>query len=427
MKSKISANVVALGLVSLCTDAATEMIYPLVPIFIAALGSGPIVLGIIEGLAETTAALLKLTSGIFSDRVRRRKPLVVIGYAISSFARPFTGVVTAAWQVVLIRMIDRVGKGIRTAPRDALIAASTDPSSRGLAYGFHRAMDHSGAVLGPALALLVLVVLAGAFGVRGTLDLLRWIFILSIAPGFIAVLVLIVFVRESAEPPALAFKFSLRRFDRNFYAYLAIVVLFTLGNSSDAFLLFRAAEVLRADPTTGALLAALPFAADLKRTLTGLDAELFLLPLLWAFFHLIKAVCSTPLGALSDRIGRKTVITAGWAIYALVYAGFAFFDRFPEEWRLFAVCALFATYALFYAFSEGAEKAFVVDLVGADERGSAFGLYNFAVGLGALPASLVFGLLYHSFGGTVAFTTGAGLAGCAMVLLALFTRETGRV
>ena len=198
-KSKrIPQAVIMLGVVSLFTDAATEMIYPLIPVFVAALGSGAIILGIIEGVAETTAAMLKLVSGIISDKIGKRKVLVLIGYSISTFFRPLTGIVTAAWHIVVIRMFDRVGKGIRTAPRDALIAASADESIRGKSYGFHRAMDHTGAVIGPILAIITLLVLFIGFNIKDSLVALRWTFILALIPGILAVLTIVFFVREVA-------------------------------------------------------------------------------------------------------------------------------------------------------------------------------------------------------------------------------------
>jgi MFS family permease len=198
-KARITRNVIALGIVSLFTDAASEMIYPLVPIFVTLLGSDALILGVIEGLAETTAAMLKLVSGIISDKIGKRKLLVVIGYGISTLIRPVTGAVSAAWQIVFVRMIDRIGKGIRTAPRDALIASSIDDSIRGKAYGFHRAMDHAGAVIGPFLALSALLLIILVFDMQDTLLILRWTFLLAIIPGLFSVLALIFFVQEKVN------------------------------------------------------------------------------------------------------------------------------------------------------------------------------------------------------------------------------------
>ena len=426
-----------LGLVSLFTDSASEMIYPLVPVFVAALGSGAILLGIIEGIAETTASMIKLLSGIISDRVGKRKLLVLIGYTISSLVRPLTGLVSSAWQIVFIRMSDRVGKGIRTAPRDALIASSVDNSIRGRAYGFHRAMDHTGAVIGPILAIITLVVLISGFGISDSLTALRWTFILAIIPGFLAVITLLFFVSESAPAPIAGKSFNLtfKTLDKNFRNYLLVMILFTLGNSSDAFLLFRVEEAIR---KSGAVVSIVNSITPLQNLFSSFGNEsdksdfinILFLPFVWAFFHIIKAVFSIPLGALSDRIGRKKVINAGWAIYAFVYISFALLVFLPSGLQVAATFILFAVYALFYAFTEGAEKAFVADLVPDERRGTAFGLFNFSIGLGALPASIIFGFLYSYFdklipgyGGTVAFGFGGTIALISMILLAVKVKE----
>ncbi len=422
-----------LGLVSLFTDSATEMIYPLIPIFVAALGSGAVILGVIEGVAETTAAMLKLFSGIISDKLKKRKLLVLIGYSISSFFRPFTGLVNHAWQIVFIRMMDRVGKGIRTAPRDALIASSVDESVRGRSYGFHRAMDHTGAVLGPFLALFCLMVLILGFGMQDPVLTLRWTFGIALIPGLLAVATVVFLVREKVDHASTAkpFRFSFKQFDKNFIGYLAIVFLFTLGNSSDAFLLFRIEEAIHKSDSLYSLLYGAPVLGDMIQQFGNPQSQRMLvdilfIPLVWAFFHVIKVAFSTPLGALSDRIGRKRVINIGWGIYTGVYLCFALLDKLPGNLQIAATFILFAVYALYYAFSEGAEKAFVADVVQPEVMGSAFGMYNFAVGLGALPASIIFGLVYKLFGATAAFGMGSVIACLSMILLAVFVKERPR-
>jgi MFS family permease len=439
-KKQIPQVVIMLGVVSLFTDAASEMIYPLVPVFVAALGSGAIMLGVIEGVAETTASLLKLLSGILSDRIGKRKLLVLIGYSVSSLVRPLTGLVTSAWQIIIVRMLDRVGKGIRTAPRDALIASSTDESIRGRAYGFHRAMDHTGAVVGPVLAIITLLVLILGFGIKEPVTALRWTFILAVIPGILAVLTIILFVKEiaPAKSNGVSFSLSLRSFDKNFRNYLLVMILFTLGNSSDAFLLFRVQEAIH---KSGAVVSLVNDIKPLRSMISSFGDEnsqsnlinILFLPLVWAFFHIIKVIFSTPLGSLSDRIGRKIVINIGWGIYSFVYLSFALLVFLPSSAQIIATFILFAIYALFYAFSEGAEKAFVADLVPGDRRGTAFGMFNFSIGLGALPASIIFGFLYTyfdrlfpGFGGTVAFGFGGTVAIISMLLLAVKIKEPSK-
>lgn len=437
---RIPRVVIILGFVSLFTDVATEMIYPLVPVFVAALGSGAILLGVIEGVAETTASMLNLVSGIVSDKIKKRKLLVLIGYSISSIIRPLTGLVTASWQIIIIRMLDRVGKGIRSSPRDALIASSVDESIRGKSYGFHQAMDHVGAVLGPVLAIITLLILFLFFGIKDSTTALRWTFILAIIPGILAVLTILFFVKESGSENGngKTFTFSLKSFDRNFRNYLLIMILFTLGNSSDAFLLFRVQEAIH---KSGAVVDIVNRITPLHTMVSGFGDEaaqsgvinILFLPLVWAFFHIIKVVFSTPMGTLSDRIGRKIVIDIGWAIYAFVYLAFALLVFLSPGLQILATFVLFGIYAMFYAFTEGAAKAFVADLVPEEKRGTAFGLYNFSIGLGALPASLIFGFLYSYFdklipgyGGTIAFGFGGTIAIVSMILLAAKVKEPSR-
>ena len=350
------------------------MIYPLLPLFLSTvLGANASFIGAIEGAAESTAALLKLASGWWSDKVRRRKPLVVIGYGIATIARPFTAIAQTATQVLAIRVTDRVGKGIRSAPRDALLADSTDASTRGRAFGFHAAMDNAGAVLGPLMAFVLL----GHFDVS-----LRNVFWLAAIPGILAFIVLVIAVKEVEHAPSKDSASSQVlepgvKLGRRFWLYIGVVFVFTLGNSTDAFLLLRANQ---------------------------LGVAVALAPILWAFLNLIKAALGTWGGAMSDRFGRRPLIIAGWVIYALVYFGFA---RATEQWHAWA---LFASYALFYALTEGTEKAFVADLIPKERRGAAFGWFNLAVGLGALPASIIFGAIWDRSSASTAFTFGATLA-----------------
>jgi MFS family permease len=378
----------SLGLVSLLTDASSEMIYPLVPAFLTGtLRAGPAFLGVVEGLAEAVAAAFKVASGRLSDRWPRRKPLVVAGYALSSLARPLVALAAAPVHVLAVRLADRVGKGIRGAPRDALLASVVAREDRGRAFGFQRAMDHAGAMAGPILASLALV---------ATGDL-RLVFALAAVPGALAVAALVLGVREegrtAAAPPPAALTAG-GPLEPGLARYLGVLAVFTLGNSSDAFLLLRAQEA-------GIALAAIPA--------------------LWALHHLVKAAASTWAGALSDRVERRLVILLGWSVYALAYAGFALASSPP------AVAGLFAFYGLFHALTEGAERALVADLAGEASRGRAFGLFHAVTGVALLPASLLTGLLWQRFGAAAALGTGAALAALAAVGLLLLVPPGPRI
>ncbi len=381
----LSKNVVMLGIVSLLNDTASEMIYPLLPAFLTVvLGAGPVALGIIEGIAESTASLLKLYSGYLSDRVKRRKGWIVGGYALSNIIRPLIAFAVSWANVLVLRFADRVGKGIRTSPRDAMIADSTPNEYRGKAYGFHRAMDHGGAIVGPLLATALLFLFH---------DNMKSIFLLSFIPGTLAVAILLIGVKERstvdqrrATPGTFNFRAAWTEMPAGFHKYLFIILIFTLGNSSDAFLLLRAQK---------------------------LGVPIALLPTIWVVLHIVKMGTSIPGGVISDRIGRKKVIVAGWLVYALVYAGFAFADSQWQAWALFAV------YGIYFGLTEGVEKALVADYAPSHLRGSAFGLYHLVVGLGAFPASVGFGFVLTRYGAEAAFGMGAGLALLASGMLSL--------
>jgi len=392
--------------VSFFTDVSTEMIYPLLPVFLAGvLGANASFIGAIEGVAETTASLLKLVSGWLSDRIGSRKTLVVIGYGIATIVRPFTAAAHSARQVLAIRLTDRIGKGIRTSPRDALLADSAPVQARGRAFGFHAAADNAGAVLGPLLAFMILK-LHGVGSFDGTNRLLphdeqalRNVFWLAAVPGLIALAILIVVVRDvprreaggkAAEASGGAVGGGLTR---RFWAYLVVVLLFTLGNSTDAFLLLRANQ---------------------------LGVPVAMAPILWALLNLVKSATGTYGGQLSDTLGRKPLIVGGWLLYAAVYFAFGWAAAAWQAWALFAV------YGIFYGMTEGTEKALVADIVPRSRRGSAFGWYNLAIGLGALPASLIFGAIWDRAGAPSAFTFGATLALIAALLMAFVAPSRAR-
>ena len=398
---RLPGGVWVLGWVSFLSDVASDMIFPLLPDFLTrVLGAGPAALGLIEGVAEATASLMKAVSGWWSDRTARRKPIVVAGYSIAAAVRPLVGLASTWPQVLAIRFSDRVGKGIRTSPRDALLADLVPAGERGRAYGLQRAMDNAGALVGPLIAAALL-----RFFIRDE----RQVFLLAAIPGALAVALLAWKVRETprekrapqspASPrPSTENPLSPRqggegkgegggRLPRRLRIAIAIFVLFTLASATDAFLLLRARDV---------------------------GVPLWEIPLLWAVFNGLKAAAGVPGGILADRLGRVRAILAGWIVYALAYVGFALVSRPGPLWGLFAF------YSLFYALTEGAERALVADLAPADLRGRAFGAFHASVGLAALPASVLFGVLWKAFGPAAAFFTGAALAVVASAALLAF-------
>jgi len=385
-------NVVAIGLVSLLNDASSEIIYPLLPVFLAAtLGASAQAIGIIEGLAESVSSLLKLFVGYLSDRLAKRKSLVVAGYAVASLARPLLAFAQTWTQVLAIRLTDRIGKGIRTAPRDAMIADTVSTEQRGLAFGFHRAMDHGGAVIGPLVGYL-LVLLFVAHRQSPTSAEFTKIFLVASVPALLAVLVAVFFMRESpvkAQRETQSIKLSLRGFDSNFKRFLLVLALFTLSNSSDSFLILRATEA---------------------------GVSIVIVPLLWAAHHGMKVLSSLFGGDLSDRLGRKRLIAAGWILYAVVYAGFAFATRQLSLWILFLI------YGIYFGLAEGAEKALVADLVRPEQRGTAYGLYNLAFGITVFPASLMMGMIWDWKGPATAFLVSAVMGATAAILLLILVK-----
>jgi MFS family permease len=380
---------------SFLTDISSEMVINLVPLFLAnVLGVRTGVIGLIEGIAETTASLLKVFSGWLSDRLRQRKWLTVAGYSLSTLAKPFLFFATTWGWVLGVRFADRIGKGLRTAPRDALVADSIDQRHRGLAFGLHRAGDTAGAVVGLLIALAVIWSAQGG-GRALTRTTFQNVVLLSIVPAGLAVLVLAFGARdvprtgERSRPPSL----SLKGFDARFKGFLLIVILFTLGNSSDAFLILRAQE----------------------RGLSLLGVMGMLVS-----FNLVYTLVSSPAGALSDRIGRRRLIIGGWLAYGIIYLGFALASTPWHVW------ALFALYGVYYGMVEGTAKAMVADLVRPDQRGTAYGVYNASVGLTAFPASLIAGVLWQGvgvwrgLGPGSPFFFGATMALVAVTLLALW-------
>jgi len=397
----LSGNVFALSLVSLLNDTSSDIIYPLLPAFLAlTLGASPFAIGLIEGFAESVAAFLKLFSGYLSDKFDSRKLPVFLGYSLASITRPLLAFVGSWQQVLFVRVTDRVGKGIRGAPRDAIIAASVPEEKRGLAFGFNRAADHLGAVIGPIVAFLLLSYYA-ADAASPTAQEYQQVFLFASVPVVMGLFVIVFFVKEIKQPKTEAetsvtpIKLSLKEFDGNFKRFLVVIAIFTLSNSTDAFLLLRAEQ-------------------------TGIAPAI--LPLLWMALHLSKVVSSLIFGDLSDKVGRKTLIFSGWILYALVYAGFAFVTEAWQTWALFLI------YGVFFGMTEGVEKALVADLVPKEKRGTAYGFYNLAFSITVFPASLIFGAIWTKFGAEAAFLTSAFISICAAVfLLTIQTRQSVKV
>jgi MFS family permease len=397
---KLPRNVWVVTATSLLTDISSEMIVYLIPLFLSnVLSVRTAIIGLIDGVAETTASLLKIYSGALSDKLGKRKWLTVAGYALSAIAKPFLYIANAWGWVLGVRFADRVGKGIRTAPRDALVADSIEPSQRGLAFGLHRAGDTLGAFLGLGLAAIIVSV-AQSQAATLTRSTFQLAILISVIPAVLAVIVLALGARdvvvhrpERSEPEASAVEGrGLRGMDSRFKTFLVIVVLFTLGNSSDSFIVLRGQE----------------------RGLNVLQVMLMVMT-----FNFIYAVLAGPLGALSDKIGRRRLILFGWLAYGLVYLGFALSQTGWQVWMLFGL------YGVYYAATEGVAKALIADLVPESQRGTAYGLYAAAVGLTALPASLIAGVLWQGVGAWTGFGASAPFAfGAAMSLLAgiLFAR-----
>lgn len=383
----LDPTVKALGIVSLCTDLSSEMVYPVNPIFLRALGAPPWVIGLIEGCAESIASILKLYSGYLSDKLGNRKALALWGYGLAAFSKPLIGVSGAWWHVFFARMLDRIGKGLRAAPRDALIADVVTPSQRGRAFGLHRSLDTTGAVLGPLIGWLFLHFFPHH---------LRWLYFLAFIPALLGLLALLFFVREAkkevtktAAPP----KFTLSGLSSEYRTYLAIVGLFGIGNSSDAFLLLRAGE-------------------------RGVGPESLLL--LYALFNLVEASLGYPVGRWGDRIGRRPLIAAGYAVFAVVYLGFGLLTGPLAVWPLFVL------YGFYYTLTQGSQKALAADMAHPERRGMEMGAFHLLVGISALPASLLAGVLYERVSPAAPFLLSAGVAFTAALLLLATKNKAAR-
>jgi MFS family permease len=373
---RISPIVYVLGVVSFLTDVSSEMIFPIIPLFLTSiLGASTAILGLIEGIADSTASLVEIFSGYFSDRLGKRKQFVLAGYTISSCVKVAIAFSTTWWQVLFARGLERVGKGVRESPRDALIASSTGAEVRGKAFGIHRAMDTAGAIIGPIIAYLILMQF-------GSMEPgFRVVFLAALVPAFLAVLVIALFVREpeKAVPPKNRPSFwdALRQMTPQYKTFLKVSLLFSVSYFSFAFFIVRAANM-------------------------GIGTASVLI--MYVFYNIMYAVSSVPVGVLSDRIGRKPVIACAFTLYGLVCLGFAL----SSQW--WQAAALFGLYGVFVAADDSVNKAFISDMTGEEKRGVALGAYNTAIGAAYLPASIIIGALWVAFGPVIGFSFAAAVA-----------------
>lgn len=375
----VERNIFFVGITSFLTDTTTKMIYAIMPLFLMTLGASKTELSLIEGIAESTASMLKAVSGWWSDKIGKNKPFMIVGYAFTAILSPLFALVTSPLQVLMIRFTERVGKGIRTAPRDSLVAGSCSDDTKGKSFGFHKAMDNSGAILGPLLAFGILALFPGDY---------RRVFIIATIPGLLGLFSIIYFVKEAKrDKNQLLGKISLKDFSMKYYFFLIIVFIFTLGNSTDALLLIKASDVGISDT---------------------------FIPIMYLIFNAVSVIFAVPAGVLSDRIGRERLIIFGYLLYSLIYFGFG---RTNSQ---VSVILLFALYGLYSATTDGIQKALVSDLIDKNKRGTGLGLYNCLVGITLLPASVIAGLLYDHINNSAPFYYGSIMALVAAILMIIF-------
>jgi MFS family permease len=372
-------NVLAIGFTSFLTDTSVKMVYSVMPMFLMSIGASKTSLSLIEGIAESTASLVKALSGFWSDKIGRNKPFMLIGYGLSALIIPLYTFVVTPIHVLLLRFIERFGKGIRTAPRDSLIAGSIKEGESGKSFGLQKAMDNSGAIAGPLLAFALLSIFPENY---------RLIFLLAGIPAILAIFVIIFWIKEAKkEKHELFLKFHIKEFPAKYYFFLIIVFIFTLGNSTDALLLVKANEV-------------------------GLKVAL--IPLVYLITNLVSVLVSIPVGALSDRVGKEKILIAGFMIYAVVYYGFG------VTTSMGAIVSLFALYGLYSAATDGIQKAYISDMIDKNKKGTGLGIYNALLGITLLPASLIAGSLYDKVNSSVPFYFGAATAAISAVLMLVY-------
>ncbi len=377
-------NVFYTGVTSFFTDTSTKMIYSVMPLFLLSIGASKTAISLIEGIAESTASLLKAFSGYWSDKIGKNKPFMIIGYGITAIITPLYAVVRFPVQVLVLRFLERIGKGLRTAPRDSLISSSAKKNDAGKNFGFHKMMDNSGAIIGPLTACAILYFFP--------LDYPR-IFLLATIPAMLGVVTIIGFIKEAHTAEKSQIKAgSYKRLPKKFYMFLVIVIIFSLGNSSDALLLVKTSE-------------------------TGVKASF--IPLIYMIFNAVSVFLAVPIGKLSDKIGREKLISAGFFLYSLVYF---LFGRF-NDLRLFI--GLFVLYGLYSTLTDGSQKAFISDMISKDLKGTGYGIYHAVIGITLLPASFVAGELYDKVNASVPFYFGGAMALIAAILMLAFSKKYG--
>jgi len=375
-------NIFFTGITSFLTDTSVKMVYAVMPMFLLSIGASKTSLSLIEGIAESTAALVKTITGFWSDRIGRNKPFMLIGYGISAIIIPFYSLVISPLQVLYLRFIERFGKGIRTAPRDSLIAASVSNGETGRSFGLQKAMDNSGAIVGPLIAFVLLSTIPGNY---------RIIFLFAGIPAIISIFVIIFGIKEAKKSQESLFKkFHFRDFSRKFYFFLLIIFIFTLGNSTDALLMVKANEV---------------------------GVKVAYIPLVYLITSIVSVLFAIPLGSLSDKIGKEKILIAGFLIYAVVYYGFGITGSIGT------IVALFALYGLYSAATDGIQKAFVSDITDKNKQGTGLGIYNALLGITLLPASLIAGVLYDKVNSSIPFFFGAATAASSALLMLIYTRK----
>lgn len=381
----LEKNVFFAGLTSFCMDTATKMVYSVMSMFLLSIGASKTQLSLIEGMAESMSSLIKAVSGWWSDKIGKNKPFMVIGYALSALVIPFYAAATAPLHILFLRFIERIGKGVRTAPRDSLIAASAADGNKGRSFGFHKAMDNCGAIIGPLLSFAILSAFTGSY---------RLVLVLSAVPALLSILIIVLYIKETKNNrPTQAFKICFKDFDRRFYYFLAIIFVFTLGNSTDQLLLVKANDV-------------------------GIQAVF--IPLVYLVFNVVSVLLSVPFGMLSDRIGREKLIIFGYLVYAAIYFGFG------RAGSIGMVIGLFALYGMYSAATDGVQKALVADLTDKGKRGTGLGIYNSLLGITLLPASLIAGVLYDRVNNSAPFYFGAVMALLAALMMLIFYTGAGR-